>query len=77
MAPVALDLTPLAGAAARLREGLLRHQGEPADDQLRDGLIQRFEYTYELCHRFLRRFIQLSSGQPRLPMKWTGWRSRT
>ena len=63
-AAVALDLTPLVSATARLREGLARHQMEPADEQLRDGLIQRFEYTYELCHRFLRRFIQRTSASP-------------
>jgi nucleotidyltransferase substrate binding protein (TIGR01987 family) len=59
-----LDLSPLANAVARLREGLARHQREPADEQVRDGLIQRFEYTYELCHRFLRRFIRLTSASP-------------
>jgi hypothetical protein len=48
----------LVNAIDRLREGLVRHTGEPADDQLRDGLIQRFEFTYELCHRMLRRFIR-------------------
>jgi hypothetical protein len=40
-----LDTTPLMNAVARLREGLARHLSEPADDQLRDGLIQRFELT--------------------------------
>ncbi len=64
MAAVALDLTPLVSAISRLREGLARHRKEPADEQLRDGLIQRFEYTYELCHRFLRRFIQRTSASP-------------
>lgn len=59
-----LDLTPLVNATARLREGLERHQREPADEQVRDGLIQRFEYTYELSHRFLRRFIRLTSASP-------------
>ena len=37
---------------------------EPADDQLRDGLIQRFEFTYELCHRMLRRFIRQTAASP-------------
>jgi hypothetical protein len=46
-----LDITPLANAINRLREGLVRHRREPGDKQLRDGLIQRFEFTYELCHR--------------------------
>jgi nucleotidyltransferase substrate binding protein (TIGR01987 family) len=61
---VALDITPLVNAIGRLREGLGRHQREPADEQLRDGLIQRFEYTYELCHRTLKRFVQQTAASP-------------
>ena len=64
MATVALDLTSLVNAIGRLREGVARHHAEPADEQLRDGLIQRFEYTYELCHRFLRRFMQRTAASP-------------
>ena len=59
-----LDIGPLANAVARLREGLERHRREPADDQLRDGLIQRFEFTYELSHRMLRRFLRHVSASP-------------
>jgi nucleotidyltransferase substrate binding protein (TIGR01987 family) len=59
-----LDISSLANAVARLREGLERHQREPADDQLRDGLIQRFEYTYELCHRMLKRFVRQTAASP-------------
>jgi nucleotidyltransferase substrate binding protein (TIGR01987 family) len=62
--PNRLDLSQLTKAVVQLRVGLVRHQREPADEQLRDGLIQRFEYTYELCHRFLRRFIRLTSASP-------------
>jgi nucleotidyltransferase substrate binding protein (TIGR01987 family) len=61
---VALDITPLVNAIGRLREGLERHQREPADEQLRDGLIQRFEHTYELCHRTLKRFVQQTGASP-------------
>jgi nucleotidyltransferase substrate binding protein (TIGR01987 family) len=53
-----LDATPLENAVQRLREGLARHRSEPNDEQLRDGLIQRFEFTYELSHRILRRYLQ-------------------
>lgn len=45
-------------------EGLARHRREPADDQLRDGLIQRFEFTYELAHRMLRRYLRQVSASP-------------
>jgi nucleotidyltransferase substrate binding protein (TIGR01987 family) len=55
---VALDATPLRNAVDRLREGLARHEREPFDEQLRDGLIQRFEFTYELAHRTLRRYLR-------------------
>lgn len=59
-----LDIAPLVAAIDRLDEGLARHRREPADEQLRDGLIQRFEYTYELCHRMLRRFIRQGAASP-------------
>ena len=59
-----LDIAPLASAVERLHEGLARHRGEPADEQIRDGLIQRFEYTYELSHRFMRRFIRMTAASP-------------
>jgi nucleotidyltransferase substrate binding protein (TIGR01987 family) len=56
-----LDVTPLRNAVQRLREGLARHLAEPADEQLRDGLIQRFEFTYELSHRTLKRYLAQSA----------------
>nr|WP_294523690.1 HI0074 family nucleotidyltransferase substrate-binding subunit [uncultured Rhodopila sp.] len=61
---MALDVTPLANAIGRLSEGLARHLGEPGDEQLRDGLIQRFEFTYGLCHRTLRRFLRQGAASP-------------
>jgi nucleotidyltransferase substrate binding protein (TIGR01987 family) len=48
----------------RLREGLERHRREPGDEQLRDGLIQRFEFTYELSHRMLRRYLRHVAASP-------------
>jgi len=59
-----LDIGPFVNAVERLREGLERHRREPHDEQLRDGLIQRFEFTYELGHRMLRRYLRLISASP-------------
>jgi nucleotidyltransferase substrate binding protein (TIGR01987 family) len=59
-----LDIGPFVNAVARLREGLDRHRREPNDEQLRDGLIQRFEYTYELSHRMLRRYLRVIAPSP-------------
>lgn len=59
-----LDLSPLRRVVGRLREGLLRYQAESHDEQLRDGLIQRFEFTYELSHRMLKRVLVQGSASP-------------
>ena len=61
---MSLDIGALVNAVARLQEGLERHRREPADEQLRDGLIQRFEFTYELAHRILRRYLRQVSPSP-------------
>jgi nucleotidyltransferase substrate binding protein (TIGR01987 family) len=73
-----LDISALIKATARLREGLERHLRVPQDEQVRDGLIQRFEYTYELCHRMRRRYLQdlIRTGdeQGLLRGDWPLWR---
>lgn len=56
-----LSLDPLRLVVDRLELGLARSLQNPSDDQLRDGLIQRFEFTYELAHRTLKRYLELSS----------------
>ena len=61
---VALDVAPLANAVQRLREGLRRYERDTADEQIRDGLIQRFEFTYELSHRTLKRFLAQTAASP-------------
>jgi nucleotidyltransferase substrate binding protein (TIGR01987 family) len=61
---VKIDAAPLGNAVRRLREGLARHHREPTDEQLRDGLIQRFEFTYELSHRMLRRYLKETAASP-------------
>src|SRR5271157_2595364 len=57
-----LDLTSLGNAVQRLREGLTRYEQDPADEQIREGQIQRFEYTYELAHKMLGRYLKESAA---------------
>lgn len=59
-----LDTTSLGNAVRRLREGLARCERDPADEQIRDGLIQRFEFTYELSHKMLRRYLRATAASP-------------
>jgi len=37
---------------------------EPKDEQLRDELIQRFEFTYELSHKMLWRYRRETAASP-------------
>jgi len=34
------------------------------DEQIRDGLIERFEFTYELSHKMLRRYLKETAASP-------------
>lgn len=61
---MAADVTPLVRAVARLEEGWARYQASPDDEFLRDGLIQRFEFVYELAHRTVRRVLREESADP-------------
>lgn len=59
-----LDFTPLANAVARLDEGLVRYEADRSDAQIRDGLIQRFEFTYDLSHKMLRCVLEAGAANP-------------
>jgi nucleotidyltransferase substrate binding protein (TIGR01987 family) len=59
-----LDLGPLERAISRLDEGWRRYQSDTSDTQIRDGLIQRFEFTYEISHRMLKRHLEATSANP-------------
>lgn len=61
---IPLDLGPMQRAIARLEEGLARYQQDISDAQIRDGLIQRFEFTYEISHRTLKRYLEATSSNP-------------
>jgi nucleotidyltransferase substrate binding protein (TIGR01987 family) len=61
---MSLDLTPLENAIARLSEGLVLHNNNPDTTIIRDGLIQRFEFTYELSHKMLKRALEATAASP-------------
>lgn len=64
MSEPTLDIRSFAKAVDRLREGLDRYQRDISDTQIRDGLIQRFEFTYELSHKMLKRYLEATSASP-------------
>ncbi len=59
-----VNLEPLTKAILRLEEGLKRYEKDTSDEQIRDGLIQRFEFTYEISHSLLRRYLKSISSTP-------------
>lgn len=61
---MSIDLSPLSRAVDRLAEGLARYRQDESDEQIRDGLIQRFEFTYEVSHRLLKRYLESVSPSP-------------
>lgn len=65
-----LDFSPLASAIRQLETSLEYARSELARndqglfEQLRNSVIQCFEFTYELSHKMLRRYLQESSASP-------------
>ena len=63
-ADMALDITSLENAAARLDQGLTRYRGDVSDIRIRDGLVQRLDFTGELSHRMIKRRLEAASATP-------------
>jgi len=57
-------LDSLQKAIQRLDEGLERYHRDESDTQIRDGLVQRLEFTYELAHKTLKRYLEYGSATP-------------
>ena len=68
MAVEKLVLDPFRNALRSLDEALAM---SPVDDIIRDGTIQRFEYTYELAWKMLRRHFEWrgDTGMAGMPRK--------
>jgi nucleotidyltransferase substrate binding protein (TIGR01987 family) len=52
-----IDFSSLRQALATLDEALAARASAPEDKFIRDACIQRFEYSYELVHKMLRRYL--------------------
>jgi len=61
-----LDLSSLQKALHRLVEGYARFMLDISDSQIRDGLIQRYEFTYEFSHKMLKRHLEMTSANPQV-----------
>jgi nucleotidyltransferase substrate binding protein (TIGR01987 family) len=59
-----LDMGPLERALHRLQEGWDRYRQDVSDLQIRDGLLRRFEFTYEISHKMLKRYLESISADP-------------
>jgi nucleotidyltransferase substrate binding protein (TIGR01987 family) len=59
-----LELGSLDKAVRSLSIAIQRWQDFPEDKEVRDSVVQRFEYTYELCHKMLRRQLQDAVANP-------------
>jgi nucleotidyltransferase substrate binding protein (TIGR01987 family) len=61
---MALDLSSLEKAVNSLNRALVRAVAAPEDEELRDACIQRFEYTFELSWKTLKRQLEEEVASP-------------
>jgi nucleotidyltransferase substrate binding protein (TIGR01987 family) len=59
-----LDLSSLQQAVKSLQEVLREHDAHPHNVYVRDAAVKRFEYTYEMAFKTLRRFLEMSAFSP-------------
>jgi len=58
-----IDIQPLLNASAAFQAAL----GQVTSDLTRDGAIQRFEYTFELCWKTMRRVLRTKGSEVNHP----------
>ncbi|MFA5879858.1 MAG: nucleotidyltransferase substrate binding protein [Candidatus Margulisiibacteriota bacterium] len=59
-----LDFSSLNKALNSLKKGYQRAINNRDDEELRDAVIQRFEYTFELSYKMLKRQLELTVAIP-------------
>jgi nucleotidyltransferase substrate binding protein (TIGR01987 family) len=57
-----LDFSSLQKALAQLEKAFTRSQNNTSDEELRDACIQRFEYSFELSWKMLKKQIEKEVG---------------
>jgi nucleotidyltransferase substrate binding protein (TIGR01987 family) len=61
-----LDISGLERAITHLEEAVAAYQQDISQSLIRDGLVQRFEFTYEISHKLLRRYLAANALPPEL-----------
>ena len=61
---MALDSSAYQRAVGQLSKALARHHGDPSDEEVRDAVIQRFKYAYDLATRMMRRALSEGEDTP-------------
>ena len=58
-----LDLSSLKKAINALNRALNEYEKNPSEF-VKDSCIQRFEFTYELSHKFIKRYLEVTEANP-------------
>ena len=66
-----LDLTSWKRALASLERAITRSTSAPKDEEVRDAVIQRFEYSYELSWKMLKRHLEQVVPDPGAVDQWS------
>jgi nucleotidyltransferase substrate binding protein (TIGR01987 family) len=59
-----LDLSSFEKSIISLKKAILDHDNLPDDEYIKDACIQRFEYTYELSWKMLKRYLEMIESTP-------------
>src|ERR1035437_9307049 len=65
-----IDFSPLASAISQLEKSITYATSEMAEnndglfEQFRNSVIQCFEFTYELSHKMLKRYLEATAANP-------------
>lgn len=59
-----LKLETLKNTLQRFSEALQAYEHDRSNTLYRDASIQRFEFSYELTHKMLKRYLELTSATP-------------